>query len=244
MTPIWILDVFAAIMLVVSAVSAGRLALEWPWRPAAHPDVDIAHLLIGISMAGILAARLQTVPNTAWEVIFGTATAWFTWQVVRDATAEGARALAGGHHASYLVCCAAMLYLYLALVTPSTPGMASLSYPTLALAFGLVLAGYSVWDLDQLSGKRYTLARAATALAGPPALAGVPNQAGVLPTAGAAGGTSASSGEAADATPSRRHGSGRGATGVSRGLVLSSRMAVCCRIAIGVTIALTLFVVI
>ena len=32
-----------------------------------------------------------------------------------------------------------------------------LRYPTLAFAFALILIGYSIWDLDQLSGRRYSL---------------------------------------------------------------------------------------
>ena len=34
MTPAWILDIFAALMLVVAAVSAARLAAARPWQPA------------------------------------------------------------------------------------------------------------------------------------------------------------------------------------------------------------------
>jgi hypothetical protein len=252
MTPAWILDIFAAIMLIVSAVSAGRLAFEWPWRFSAHPDVDISHLLMGISMAGMLAAGLRTLPDTAWEVIFGILTAWFTWQVVRDARAEGARALAGGHCAPHMIHSAAMLYMYLALVAPSAStgsamggmgasGMQSLSYPTIAFAFGLVLAGYSIWDLDQVSGKRYSLARA-TAVLTRPALAGVSaGSAAVLPSAGAGAGAGAP-GEPADVEPSRpQEMIGQGS---ARRLLLSPGMAVSCRIAMGVTMALMLFIMI
>ncbi len=38
--------------------------------------------------------------------------------------------------------------------------METLRYPTLAGAFTLLLIGYSVWDLDQLSGRRLRLANA------------------------------------------------------------------------------------
>jgi hypothetical protein len=50
--------------------------------------------------------------------------------------------------------------------------MQPLAYPTLAFAFGLVLAAYSVQDLDLLSAGRYRLAPAGPALPGVPALAG------------------------------------------------------------------------
>jgi hypothetical protein len=255
MTPAWILGIFAAVMLIVSAVSAGRLVVEWPWRPdARRPDVDIAHVLMGISMAGMLTGGLRTLPATAWEVIFGVLTVWFTWQVVRDARAEGARALAGGHCAPHMIHSAAMLYMYLALVPPaagaasgmsgmSVSGTQWLSYPTIAFAFGLLLAGYSVWDLDQVSGKRYSLARATTALPGP-AFAGVSaGSAAVLPGTGAVAGAADdnASGEQAGAASSRARDTGQSST---RRLLLSPGTAVSCRIAMGVTMALMLFIMI
>jgi hypothetical protein len=242
MTPAWILDMFAAVMLVVSAVSAGRLSFELPWRhDTRRPDVDAAHVLMGISMAGMLVSGLRTLPDGVWEVIFGVLTAWFTGQVVRDARAEGVRALAGGHCAPHLIHSAAMLYMYLALVPPEVgaasgmgaSGMQSLSYPTIAFAFGLVLAGYSVWDLDRVSGKRYAFARATTALAGVPA---------VFPGAVVSMGVGAASGEPIATAPSaasRPHGNG-----AARRLLLSPGTAVSCRIAMGVTMALMLFIMI
>ena len=99
MIPSWILDIFAAIMLVVAAVSAARLVAARPWqhrtRPAALADIDVAHLLMAIAMAGTLAPGLRTLPDAAWEVIFGVMTAWFAYRVARDARVSGFRALAG-----------------------------------------------------------------------------------------------------------------------------------------------------
>jgi hypothetical protein len=114
------------------------------------------------------------------------------------------------------------MYLALATAAGTGSGMSgmggqgaqSLSYPTLAFVFGLVLAAYSVWDLDQLSGRRYSLAGATTALASP-ALAGVPAGSVVI------------SGKA-----------------VARDLLFSPGMAVSCRVAMGVTMALMLFILI
>jgi Domain of unknown function (DUF5134) len=243
MTPTWILDIFAAIMLVVAVISAARLIA--PWRREPHFDVDAAHLLMGVSMAGMLVASLRFSPNIAWEVIFGALTAWFAWRVVRDARTAGVRALAGGHCAPHLVHSAAMLYMYLALVTPSGSGSGmsgmggqgtqSLSYPTLAFAFGLILAGYSVWDLDQLSGRRYSLAGATTALPRP-ALAGVP----AVPAATGISGVVPVSGDPVGAPSPRR----RSARAVGRELLLSPGLEVSCRIAMGVTMALMLFIMI
>jgi hypothetical protein len=172
MTPSWLLDIFAAIMLMVAAVSAARLvvpALATGRAGRAGPssaDIDVAHLLMGIAMAGMLASALTTMPDTAWEVIFGLLTVWFACRVVGDLRAEGSRALAGGHWVPHMAHSAAMLYMFLALAAPAPgggmsgmsmggSGMQSVHYPTLALVFGLILVGYSVWDVDQLSGHRY-----------------------------------------------------------------------------------------
>ncbi len=116
MTPNWILDTFAALMLVVAAVSAARLVVARPWqRGSVLLDTDVAHLLMGIAMAGMLTASLTTLSNTAWVLIFAVLTAWFAVRVAVDARANGARALAGGHCAPHLVHSAAMVYMFAAI---------------------------------------------------------------------------------------------------------------------------------
>jgi hypothetical protein len=190
MTPAWIFDLLAALMLVVATVSAVRLVASRPWRPGSVIlDTDIAHLLMAIAMAGVLAGGLSTLPDTAWEVIFGAMIAWYAGRVVLDARANGVRALAGGHCAPHLVHSGAMLYMFLAMTTApgGMAGMAGmsagsasstlmLSDPTLAFVFAIILIGYGIWDLDQLSGRRYGLASARVPLAqvraGVPAMAG------------------------------------------------------------------------
>ena len=116
---------------------------------------------MAIAMAGMLTASLQTLPNGVWEVIFGVITAWFAYRVARDAQVSGVRALAGGHCAPHLFHAGAMLYMFMALAAPAAHGsgmsgmagtMGTLSLPFLAFIFALLLIGYSIWDLDQLSG--------------------------------------------------------------------------------------------
>jgi hypothetical protein len=195
MIPTWIFDLLAAFMLVVAAVSAARLVAAQPWRHGSVIiDTDIAHLLMAIAMAGVLTPGLSTAPNAAWEVIFGVMIVWFAFRVVRDARANGVRALAGGHCAPHLVHSGAMLYMFLGMTSaagvmagmagmPGMPRMSAgsssmlmLSDPTLAFVFALVLIGYSIWDLDQLSGRRYSLTSAPVVLVG--VRASVPAMAG------------------------------------------------------------------
>ena len=279
MTPAWILDVLAALMLVVAAVSAARIATARPWRRgSAIADTDMAHLLMAIAMAGMLAPSLSTLPDTGWEVIFGLLIAWFAGRVALDARANGVRALAGGHCAPHLAHSASMLYMFLAAtaagarVSGST-GMGAmsgaggsatmtLSHPTLAFVFALILVGYAVWDLDQLSGRRYaTGARVSLAGVGPvrvPVLAGSESPAGSLPggRSAAQAAPAADGGPAADGVPaadpaarsagerttSSRAGRVSGLDTEGGGFLLSPAVTVGCRIAMGVTMAFMLLI--
>ena len=163
--PAWILDIFAAVMLLVAAVSAGQLVVARAWTRAGARDADIAisHLLMGIAMAGTLVASLTTLPNGAWVVVFAAMTAWFGWCLRQDSRGQGAGAAIRGHHAPHLVHSAAMLYMFAALAGPApgggsgiagmaggaAGGMQTLHAPTLAFVFVLLLVGYTVRDLDR-----------------------------------------------------------------------------------------------
>ena len=260
MTPVWILDILAALMLVVAAVSAARLGLATPWRKGAVvTDTDVSHLFMGIAMAGMLASGLTTLPDRAWEVIFALLAVWFGYRVVSDARSNGARALAGGHCAPHLVHSAAMLYMFLALAAPAAAGsgmgggsvMQALKYPTLAFAFAMILIGYTIWDLDQLSGKRYSRAGASLSLAGVPA-AGVPALAGGEPGALASGalmsGGAVASGDspkkAWSGAPAGETTSAEAAPAEVAAWLLSTGTTVGCRIAMGATMAFMLLIMI
>ncbi|HSZ39862.1 MAG TPA: DUF5134 domain-containing protein [Trebonia sp.] len=244
MPPAWILDILAAAMLVVAALSVTRLTTTWlaaravpgrSWpRSEDAADCDAAHVLMGIAMAGMLVSSVQTLPSGAWEVVFGLATAWFAWRVARDVRANGVRALSGPHFTPHLVHSAAMVYMYAAITvgggamsgmamggTGISGGAQALEYPTLGLVFGLVLAGYSVWDLDQLSGQRRgVVAVPGGATVSVPAGAAIVSPVSVSTDGAATGGVAA------------------------RGLLTSPTVTTGCRIAMGVTMAFMLFVMI
>jgi hypothetical protein len=176
-------------------------------------------------------------------------TAWFAYRIVRDARANGVRALAGVYCGPHLVHSAAMLYMFLALAAPAASGgsgmsgmggssgsaMQTLSYPTLAFAFGIVLAGYSVWDLDQLSGTRHAFAGVPVRLAGP-AVTRMP----ALAVAQPAPRTSTAPGLRRTAAEAVTDG-GTAGTPDPVAFLLSQGVTVSCRIATGVTMALMLF---
>jgi len=263
MTPAWVLDIFAALMLVVAAVSAARLVEARPWqRGSVFFDTDVAHLMMGIAMAGMLVSSLATLSNAAWVVIFAVLTAWFAFRVVVDARANGARALAAGHCAPHLVHSAAMIYMFAALAAPAASsgsgmsgmggasGIQSLRYPTLAFVFALILIGYSIWDLDQLSGRRYSMAPARASLArvavAVPAMAGAEPATATSPGPRPAGVAMAdhepSSGPALQAAGPEDAGS-RGSSNAA-GILFSPAATVGSRIAMGVTMALMLLLII
>jgi Domain of unknown function (DUF5134) len=266
--PAWILDVFATVMLLVAAVSAGQLAVARAWTVAGARDADIAgsHLLMGIAMAGTLVGGLSTLPAVPWEVIFAVMTAWFAWRVRRETRGHGISAAASGHHAPHLVHSAAMLYMFAAFTGPapgSGSGMAgtadaaggarSLHPSTLALVSTLLLIACSVRDLDRkacadgyfhVAGRRFTPAVPAPATAAA--------EVHGVPVSPAGGGDSAvatmtqpRSAPAAEVPP------GDGVAGqaetrppVAGRLLLSPAVVKGCRVAMGVTIAVMLVIMI
>jgi len=258
MTPAWILDIFAAIMLVVAAVSAARLIVARPWQRGTHglalADIDVAHLLMAVAMAGMLVASLQTLPNGAWSVIFAVMTAWFAYRVTRDAQVSGVRALAGGHCAPHLIHAMAMLYMFTAFTAPAAhgsggtaggmSGMGTLQLPLLAFVFALALIGYSIWDLDQLSGpgagRHYSLAAART-VPTRPVLVGATAGLGAALTSSQLGPAVARG--SAQTSQARPAGACGPAGEPGRGVV-APWVAAGCRIAMGVTMAFMLLIMI
>jgi Domain of unknown function (DUF5134) len=261
MIPAWILDIFAAIMLVVAAVSAGRLMAARPW--ARHPadtdtdtDIDAAHVLMGVAMAGMLAGGLRTLPSAAWTAVFAVITVWFGWRVTAEVRAQGAGALGTGHRLPHLLHGAAMVYMFAAVAAPAhssrtgMSGMAvggsmgTLRLPTLGLVFVLLMAAWAVWDLDQV-GRPHGHARRFALPPGPgiqpePAVAFA--TAGPGATAPAASTETASMGPAPDpAAPAAAiRGTGGGETAAS--WLLDPRVTVASRIAMGITMALMLVI--
>ena len=123
-TPAWILGIFAAMMVLVAEVSAGQLmiARAWTRRGGAGAGIAVFRLLTGIAMAGILVPGLSILPNAVWEAAFAVVTAWFAWCLWRENRGRGAAAVAHGPYAPHLVQSAAMLYMFAALAGPSAAG--------------------------------------------------------------------------------------------------------------------------
>jgi hypothetical protein len=267
--PAGLLDGFAAVMLLVAAVSAARLLTTG----RADADIDVSHLLMGIAMAGTLTASLRTLPSLAWEIIFAALTLWFAARVTREYRAgRGLRALVSEHHAPHLLHSAAMLYMFLALRPASghagsamagMPGMAAaggqtLRLPTLALLFAFLLCAYVVADLDRVPAPHHFRPAPAPTLALAGVGAGAPPPAGLAAPASAALGLSAAAARASTAAaptasaaatiPATSTASVSPAPAASPapglGRLLSPGVARGCRIAMGVTMAFMLIIMI
>ena len=178
-TPAWILEIFAAVALLVAEVSTGQLVVARAWTGTSGADIAVPRLLTGIAMAGILVPGLHTLPNAAWAAAFAVMMAWLAWRLWRESKERDAT-LDRGHYAPPLVQSAAMLYLFAALAAPSAPGTGGMSgmggwsssglptlhVPALALLFTLLLIAFAVRDLDRRAGTD-TLAGAARLVLSP-----------------------------------------------------------------------------
>jgi hypothetical protein len=173
---------FAGLMIVTSAYCISRLVLSRRRRRRpTDRDVDAVHVLMGIAMAGMLVPRLRVFWVGGWEVVFGVAAAWFTWQAIRGRRRPAASGgpvhhlgqvnrrrgqTAGrgpGHHAQHALACVAMLYMLLALTSVGAVAAAHAGHPmdgmtgspgrlpTLALVLAIALLGYVAWTADRLS---------------------------------------------------------------------------------------------
>ena len=164
--PGWLNDIFAGMMLAVAVYSAGRLLVARVWARPTHRDVDVAHVLMGTAMAGMLVSDLNAVPSGAWEVVFAVLAAWFVWRcyqfVVDPSTGIGHDQHV--HRLSrrliHLVMSLAMLYMFLA-ASPSAVGSggsmamgaatgSATNFVLIPLAFIVALFASAIWELDRI----------------------------------------------------------------------------------------------
>ena len=158
--PAWLAGCFAALMVVIAACCAARLALPWLRGRNTERDADALHVLMGVAMAGMLEPRLTAVPVTAWRAVFAAAAAWFAWQAMR----RGRRAAEArcAYPAAHAVECVAMVYMLLPVGSWTSghgsgmamPGMnqgTAVGNPALTLVLALFMLGYVLWAIDRLA---------------------------------------------------------------------------------------------
>ena len=163
--PGWLADVFAGVMVLVAASSAGRLGTAQLQSRRTHVDVDIAHVLMGAAMAGMLVSAINLVQARVWEVLFAVLALWFLWRCYDFVRQHGLRGRDAdqvhylSHYATHEVMALAMLYMYFAAATPSgasandampmsaATGSAA-DFVGLPLLFLVVLFASGIWELD------------------------------------------------------------------------------------------------
>jgi hypothetical protein len=108
-TPSWLYYLFAVAMLAVAAYGLVLLVVSVAARGTDGRDVDIAHIFMGVSMAGMFVADWAFGPSAIWELIFMVLLIWFVVQSIQSVIAFGI------HLTHYLIHAAmsfAMLLMY------------------------------------------------------------------------------------------------------------------------------------
>jgi hypothetical protein len=77
MTPGWLYDFFGVLVLGVAGYSVVLFGVTVAAHRPAGWDVDVAHALMGVSMAGMFVARWAFGSSLMWELIFAVVLLWF-----------------------------------------------------------------------------------------------------------------------------------------------------------------------
>ena len=240
----WLADILAGIMIATTIYCVTRIVVARVQRRPAEPDVDGVHAVMGVAMAGMLVTSLRTLPAGVWAAVFAAAAVWYAWQIARSYQADagsGQRAVNTAHrhhHLPHLAMSGAMVYMLLAAPammssgggTTGAMGMGGSSagahFPLLALVLTLALVSFVIWDTDRLS----RLPRLAPAAAVNPRV-----EAGL---AIARAGTPSAAGLGADIFEPLEAGEDGAKTDLGRADVpVMPRLALCCQIAMGATMA-------
>jgi hypothetical protein len=153
-----------AVMIVISLYFAGRLVVAWTCHRRIHVEVNVAELVMGVAMAGMLQPRLHLLPKIPWVVVFAGFALWFVMENVRFVSQHGfigGDAFVAYHRAHYplhvLMSCS-MLYMFLG-SAPTIRGQMVMAAPRgtaadfvgLPLLFAALLCGFAVWQLNGLN---------------------------------------------------------------------------------------------
>ena len=84
MTPPWLAEAFACLMLVVALYCVLRIAVALVIKQPSGWDVDLAHALMGVAMAGMFEVRWAFGSTLWWELAFSILTAWFVVRSIQS----------------------------------------------------------------------------------------------------------------------------------------------------------------
>jgi hypothetical protein len=77
MTPVWLYDLFGVLMLAVAGYAVVLFVVTVGARRPAGWDIDVAHTIMGISMAGMFVGGWAFGSKVMWEFIFAVLLIWF-----------------------------------------------------------------------------------------------------------------------------------------------------------------------
>ncbi len=164
--PGWLNDLFAGLMVAVAGYSVSRLVVSRLWTRPTHRDVDVAHVLMGSAMAGMLVSDLNPIPVGVWEVVFSGLAGWFVWRCYEFVRDPGTDTQYDDHvhrlsrRLIHLVMAAAMLYMYLAAAPTRIGSGGSMAmgpaagttadFALVPMVFIVALLASAIWQLDAI----------------------------------------------------------------------------------------------
>jgi hypothetical protein len=159
MGPAWLDDLLALVMVAIAVYEVGRLSVAWAINRPSERDVDVFHLAMGISMAGMLTGHLSLFAAQAWAVLFGAAAVWFACRVPWSVAASTNASTSLGHRLTHVVSSVAMVYMLLVMAPASgdhgAGAMGAMSmgvhrFPVAAVGLAVVLAVGVVFSAGHL----------------------------------------------------------------------------------------------
>jgi hypothetical protein len=148
-TPSWLYYLFGVLMLAVAAYSVLLLVSSVGARRPFGWDVDVSHLFMGMSMAGMFVTKWAFGASNVWELIF---TALMIWFLVRSIVSLHRWGLHLSHFLIHAVMNCTMLLMY-RFPPPAAVGSMSMSVrgsrldPGLSLVLAFILFASAIFTL-------------------------------------------------------------------------------------------------
>ncbi len=151
--PPWLYYLFGVMMLAVAAYCLCLFVLSLVTHRPAGRDVEVAHLFMGVAMAGMFVGQWAFGPSALWQIIFGVLMIWFLVQSIQSVERYGFHLPHAMIHA--LMNFAMLLMYWFPMGSSSTSGAMSMSMshggPKLdsgvAFAVSIILLASAVFTL-------------------------------------------------------------------------------------------------
>jgi hypothetical protein len=150
-TPSWLYYLFGVVMLAIAAYCFTLLVLSVATHRPSGRDVEISHIFMGVSMAGMFVGRWAFGRSAVWEIIFGALLVWFLVEGIQSVRTYG---LHLPHALIHAVMSFAMLLMYWfpmgatsGAMSMSTSGTGSRLDPGVGFVVAFVLFASAIFTL-------------------------------------------------------------------------------------------------